>query len=186
MQPTFTSLQYLILQWAEDKGIFDHSTPERQLSKTYSEVTEIHDALVNDDKHIDDDKDAIGDTVVTLVIQAHMWDLSGVGCYCDAVNSFTADNYSFVNDKHKLFNTILHRMEDLHEAILSNNVQSVSMNIGLLLHLLKHYCTYFDFSFVDAIDHAYHIISKRTGSMIDGLFVKDTAPEGAKIEDHRE
>jgi NTP pyrophosphatase (non-canonical NTP hydrolase) len=63
-------LQMAVAVWAEQKGIIKHSTPLKQHIKTQEEVTELLQALVDGNDH--DIKDAIGDIVVTLIIQAYL------------------------------------------------------------------------------------------------------------------
>jgi NTP pyrophosphatase (non-canonical NTP hydrolase) len=54
-------------QWAIDKGL-DKADPTKQFLKTSEEFGEIAAALARDD--MDEFKDAVGDTVVTLIILA--------------------------------------------------------------------------------------------------------------------
>jgi NTP pyrophosphatase (non-canonical NTP hydrolase) len=64
------NLESAIIQWAEDKGIFQKATPYKQASKTLEECGELLHAIGA--KDADEIKDAIGDIIVTLVIQAEM------------------------------------------------------------------------------------------------------------------
>lgn len=90
-------LEHKVIEWAEQRGIFENSSPWKQLKKTEEEVNELVAALdalrgsvIQNDigaqlrptyqkiVHAQKDaKDAIGDIVVTLIIQAHMhgWSL---------------------------------------------------------------------------------------------------------------
>jgi NTP pyrophosphatase (non-canonical NTP hydrolase) len=71
-------LERLIIKWAEDKGIFEKATPYKQASKTLEECGELLHAIgANDATEI---KDAIGDIIVTLVIQAEMQGLTLLEC----------------------------------------------------------------------------------------------------------
>lgn len=54
-------------QWAIDKGL-DKADPTKQFLKTSEEFGEIAAALARDD--MDEFKDAVGDTVITLIILA--------------------------------------------------------------------------------------------------------------------
>lgn len=76
------SLEVAVLNWAEERGIFESGTPFSQFRKTEEEVTELHAALLCNDKGAV--KDAIGDIVVTLIIQAHMHGLSLGQCLASA------------------------------------------------------------------------------------------------------
>jgi NTP pyrophosphatase (non-canonical NTP hydrolase) len=57
-------------EWAEDKGIMYHSTPQAQLLKAMSELGELADAEIKGDavgQH-----DAVGDVLVCLIIYCNM------------------------------------------------------------------------------------------------------------------
>lgn len=66
----FFELEVLIEEWAKEKGILDKATPIKQALKTLEETTELCSAIVNND--LEEIKDAIGDIMVTLIIQAKM------------------------------------------------------------------------------------------------------------------
>lgn len=66
----FFELEVLIEEWAKEKGILDKATPIKQALKTLEETTELCNAIVNNDS--EEIKDAIGDIMVTLIIQAKM------------------------------------------------------------------------------------------------------------------
>jgi NTP pyrophosphatase (non-canonical NTP hydrolase) len=66
----FFELEVLIEEWAKEKGILDKATPIKQALKTLEEITELCNAIVNNDS--EEIKDAIGDIIVTLIIQAKM------------------------------------------------------------------------------------------------------------------
>ena len=63
-------LQIKVINWATDKEIFDKATPFKQAQKTLEECGELLHAIGAEDK--DEVKDAIGDVLVTLIIQAEM------------------------------------------------------------------------------------------------------------------
>jgi len=72
------ALPTAIIIWAEDKGILTNSDPLHQMVKTYEEVNELCEGVLNSSK--DCIEDAIGDVVVTLVIQARMQGLDFATC----------------------------------------------------------------------------------------------------------
>lgn len=80
----FQQLAFLIRQWAHEKGIFKEGTPVTQFSKTQEEVDELLEGIQHEDRELI--KDAIGDVMVTLIIQAEMWDLSPLECLEHAYN----------------------------------------------------------------------------------------------------
>lgn len=59
-----------VIDWAEQRGIFKSSSPERQLDKTFEEANELSTAI--EERNLPEIKDAIGDITVTLILQAHM------------------------------------------------------------------------------------------------------------------
>ena len=70
MNRDFFELEVCVQQWAEEKGIFEKGTPLKQSLKTLEEVTELLNAIAdNDEAEIED---AIGDILVTLIILAEM------------------------------------------------------------------------------------------------------------------
>lgn len=91
---TFKKLNNKVLAWAKDKGIFDKATPFSQHSKTLEEVEELSMAIsaqyAGEEEFTDEDgvlkntdeeiKDAIGDILVTLIIQAKMQGLTIEEC----------------------------------------------------------------------------------------------------------
>ena len=74
----FSNLVSNVEAWAEEKGILDKATPLSQQGKTEEEVQEIRDALEEDNR--EELIDAIGDTLVTLIIQCKMNDLNIIDC----------------------------------------------------------------------------------------------------------
>ena len=73
-----------IIAWADAKGILSHSTVYKQLDKTSEEFNELQRAIAEANVYdtlreeweptwpLDDIVDAFGDTMVTLIIAAHM------------------------------------------------------------------------------------------------------------------
>lgn len=98
----YFELEVCIEQWAKDKGILDKATPMKQAMKTQEELTELCNAILDDDK--EEIKDAIGDIVVTLIIQAKMQGMTIEECLnaaYDVISKRTGKmvNGQFVKDK---------------------------------------------------------------------------------------
>ena len=91
-----------IEEWSAERGIPDHATPESQMLKTMEEVGELADAIGKQD--LDEVMDAIGDIVVTLIIQCQLQ-----GCYFDACVSGAYDVIS--KRKGKMVNGIFVKEE---------------------------------------------------------------------------
>ena len=96
----FKQLNERVVTWASDKGILKKATPLTQHSKTQEEVNELYEALFaqqndliffTDSKNGRKDtqeeiKDAIGDTLVTLLIQCRLQNLNPLDCLESALN----------------------------------------------------------------------------------------------------
>jgi NTP pyrophosphatase (non-canonical NTP hydrolase) len=78
------TLSSLVEQWAEEKGILSKATPLTQEMKTQEEVDELYHAILDDNR--DAIKDAIGDIMVTLIIQCKMQGMDLQDCLESAYN----------------------------------------------------------------------------------------------------
>lgn len=90
----FKELNDKVVEWALEKGIFDKATPFSQHGKTLEEVDELteaieaqeggHETFTNKDGRFCNTKfeiiDAIGDILVTLIIQSKMQDITPEEC----------------------------------------------------------------------------------------------------------
>lgn len=80
----YQELEMLVERWAKDKGILSKATPMAQAQKTLEEVEELIDAIAKEDR--DEVVDALGDILVTIIIQAKMQGLSLESCLESAYN----------------------------------------------------------------------------------------------------
>tara|TARA_B100000131_G_C18046665_1_gene584708 strand:- start:762 stop:1064 length:303 start_codon:yes stop_codon:yes gene_type:complete len=90
-------LEEEIIAWADDRDIFQQSTASLQFSKTLEEVLELYDGIIEGD--VDEISDAIGDVMVTLIIQAQMWGLSATDCLTDVYKEISQRKGKMVNGK---------------------------------------------------------------------------------------
>lgn len=67
---TFNQLESLVDDWAIKRSIYSQGTSIGQSLKTQEEALELTTAIVEDNP--EEIKDAIGDILVTVIIQAHM------------------------------------------------------------------------------------------------------------------
>lgn len=72
----------LIHDWAAARQLFKNANPKAQFEKTQEEVDELWQGITN--QNIEEISDAIGDIIVTLIIQAHMHGLSLGECMWSA------------------------------------------------------------------------------------------------------
>ena len=83
-QRKFEELKKNVINWAAEKGIFEKGTPEAQAWKTLEEAQEILDGIITENK--EEVIDGIGDTIVTLIIQAEMQGVELLDCLEIAYN----------------------------------------------------------------------------------------------------
>ena len=91
----YFKVQTDIEKWAEEKGILDKATPMAQALKTLEETTELCTAINNNDRA--EIIDAIGDIMVTLIIQAKMQNLCLEACLESAYNVIAKRTGKMVN-----------------------------------------------------------------------------------------
>lgn len=96
----YKELEPLVIQWAKDKGILEKATPLAQANKTLEETEELLEAVTSQDwgnktffnskgKQVNTEeeiKDALGDILVTIIIQAEMQGLKLEDCLEAAYN----------------------------------------------------------------------------------------------------
>lgn len=66
----FARFMSLVQQWAQERGIYEHSTIQAQVLKAVSEMGELADATIKDDR--DGFIDAVGDVLVCIVNACYM------------------------------------------------------------------------------------------------------------------
>jgi NTP pyrophosphatase (non-canonical NTP hydrolase) len=81
---SYNELEALVIAWATQKGIIENGTTIAQAGKTMEECTELMVAIA---RHDDDEIiDALGDILVTIIIQAEMQGLNLTECLESAYN----------------------------------------------------------------------------------------------------
>ena len=88
-------LENQVIDWAEDKGILENGTPIKQSFKTLEEVGELINA-VSTNNHLEI-KDALGDVLVTIIIQAKMQNVGLIECLNLAYNTISKRTGKMVN-----------------------------------------------------------------------------------------
>jgi NTP pyrophosphatase (non-canonical NTP hydrolase) len=92
-------------QWFHDKGIIANSTPLKQLEKTQEELTETRDAVIREiyagervaKFRLDQIKDGIGDTVVTLIGVCEMYGFTLEECLQMAYDTISKRNGTMID-----------------------------------------------------------------------------------------
>lgn len=80
----YQELELLIIQWSKKKQILTKGNPEAQCDKTLEEVYELHQAIKENNR--EEIIDALGDILVTIIIQAEMQGLKLEDCLQSAYN----------------------------------------------------------------------------------------------------
>jgi NTP pyrophosphatase (non-canonical NTP hydrolase) len=75
---SYAAIEMKIIQWSEARKIIPNSTPDVQLLKAMSEMGELADATIKDDKEAI--VDSVGDVMVCLINYCALQDLSLVDC----------------------------------------------------------------------------------------------------------
>jgi len=91
----FSSLEKKVKEWAKDRGILDKATPLKQAVKTQEEVTELINAIIDNNR--EEIVDAIGDILVTIIIQAKMQNLEVENCLMSAYNVISKRKGKMIN-----------------------------------------------------------------------------------------
>ena len=75
---SYADVEIKIIQWSEQRRIIPNSTPDVQLLKAVSEMGELADATIKDDKEAI--VDAVGDVMVCLINYCALQDINLVDC----------------------------------------------------------------------------------------------------------
>lgn len=171
-----------IVEWANERGLNKTEFLPMQLEKSREENAELTKAITkyengNKDALIEI-KDAIGDVYVTLVIAAR---LKGMRPYF-TFNTIPLWTDDFWDDKDRAdiswscYTEGLRDMDTLTYVAFTkqeSDFKQIHDRLYLYINYLNDIAINYDLNFVECIDYAYNTISKRTGKMIDGSFVKD-------------
>ena len=91
----YFELECCINAWAAEREIFTKSNPIKQALKTQEELTELLNAIVDQDKK--EIEDALGDIMVTLLIQAEMQGTSLEECLTRAYKTISNRKGEMIN-----------------------------------------------------------------------------------------
>tara|TARA_R110000868_G_scaffold272773_2_gene532013 strand:+ start:3480 stop:3782 length:303 start_codon:yes stop_codon:yes gene_type:complete len=75
---SYSQVELEIIRWAEDRKIIPNSNPSTQLLKAMSELGELADATIKNDRPAI--MDGVGDVMVCLVNYCALQDIDLVGC----------------------------------------------------------------------------------------------------------
>nr|DAE83996.1 MAG TPA: hypothetical protein [Caudoviricetes sp.] len=164
-----------IIEWAEEKGILETGRLTKQLLKSSEECLELQTAIEsyeNGNKEaIEEIKDAIGDIYVTLAISTRM----------RAKNPYIIFKLIKLTDyklpmavDYKYYIVELKRLDlSLYDTFISESITNLDLKIAKYVEFLDFIAKDYNLTLCECIEAAYNVISKRTGKMIDGSFVKE-------------
>jgi len=158
-----------IIEWAADRGILSKATPASQATKILEECLELVIADYNNDR--EEIEDACGDIYVTIVIEAHLLGLSlDVVLPTEVDTEFVINNLDFCTPR-----SILATATNIFGSVTEDydRYNPTDRFLQAVYYKLFSYCAKNNVSLKDAVQGAYDVISKRTGRMENGVFVKD-------------
>jgi NTP pyrophosphatase (non-canonical NTP hydrolase) len=88
-------LEQQVLEWGALKGILPDPVALAQCNKTQEEVDELYMAIMHDDRAAA--VDAIGDIIVTLIMQTQAWDTDLTECLSQAYKEISGRTGKMVN-----------------------------------------------------------------------------------------
>lgn len=145
-----------VIQWGEDRGIFAHSTPTKQIMKSASELGEIFDAFAKED--MEAAKLEIGDFMVTLILFAKLKGLSSQFNY-----------YSDNLESNKLL-SLSRLMADFSVLLHCQINEDATKNLtGYVENRIVIVCLVYGFDPKECLLLAYDKISKRKTTMVNGV-----------------
>lgn len=167
---TINQFQQNIIQWATDRGIYEHSTIQAQTLKAVSEMGELADAVIKGDK--DGVKDAIGDVCTCLVSVAHMAGGSFCGWAAVAIEENGAGT-----DKAKMIQAALSASYGVGALACDINLDrydEAALDVELAVDALTSIAICHGFTLQECLEAAWLEIKDRRGKMVPGgAFVKD-------------
>ena len=167
MAKPFSELVTLVDQWAEEKGIHEKSDGIHQLYKTEEEVEEFISHTPKQEEELSDD---LGDIVVTLINY----------CYFKGID--IAEIYNEINKPILHYRFTKQYLDTLLESSLKVLIYSqeymdqksiIHNNVANVLRAVLEGCHFIGRPVEECLKGAYDVISKRTGRMHNGQFVKD-------------
>lgn len=162
----FEQFQQNVQRWATERGIYEHSTALAQALKAVSEVGELCDAVIKNDR--DALIDAIGDTAVCLVNVGAM-----AGPFKPSVYSGHPHNRSACALMPSAA-CLAWNVGELAGCWYADSEQLVGANLYEAFRALVTFARDAGLDFDDCCESAWQTIKSRTGRMVaGGAFVKE-------------
>lgn len=157
----FEQFEQNVQRWATERGIYEHSTARAQALKAVSEVGELCDAVIKNDR--DALIDAIGDTAVCLV---------NVGAM--AGFAYRPSEEQPAETLQDAAATVAWRVGAVAGSLNPTLIAYARQDLDWALDHLRALCVPAELDFDDCCESAWQTIKSRTGRMVEGgAFVKD-------------
>lgn len=166
-----------IIEWAYEREIMTKGRLTKQLLKSEQENGELQEAIESYENGNKDAlveiKDAIGDVYVTLVVSMALYNEKHTHSVFKkikpTIDGVVTLNWKYYISEAKNQDTLIFKVFTDEEKTINDIAARLSSYVTFLSMVASMY----DLELVECIDYAYNTISKRTGKMIDGSFVKD-------------
>ena len=188
----------LVLQWGRNKNLIGDNgkaTAYSQALKVREEADELRQAVRGFTKEIhkrvpnqakinhfvEETIDAVGDVLVTLILEADIIGTDVVSCmndisgrnfktFTEAANDIMDEDVAGSAKRHTY--AVSHLGRSLVRMAQDGRKDLIPSTIGCIAGSLLAFCKQADLRPVDCLQAAYDVISKRKGLTIDGTFIK--------------
>jgi len=160
---TFFAIDFQVVGWAAERGILRHATPRDQHVKMGEEFGEIAEAILAGS--VSGLRDAIGDTLIALILLARM---SGLDPMRDCYASWEADG-ECGREELKLQAAF----GEVSAALARGEKERLAVAIGTMLGRIERLAEAYGMDPTACLTGAWLEIVDRRGEMKNGIFVKD-------------
>lgn len=163
---TFQEFKSNVEQWAQDRGIYEHSTALAQCLKAVSELGELADHAIKGER--DAMKDDIGDIAVCLVNVARM----------EGIKVVLEDSHENImpEDLQSCVAVLVHAIGGIASGFTPWATGYPSGRIESAFNDLRDFAWRAGFTFEECCEHAWNEIKDRKGHMVPGgAFVKEVS-----------
>lgn len=172
---TLKELIDLVNEWAEEKGIHEKGNFFTQIMKTHEEIGELIDAIYNNNR--EETIDAIGDVLVTIINAVWFTDFIDINEIIEDCSNHLVEpeenvfhNALFL-DKSKIY--LIESYIEFNKEQDDYSKDSFISDVYTVVETLLEICYVLNLEIKDCLEVAYNVISKRSGKVVNGTFVKD-------------
>jgi len=164
--------------WGYDKNICNPANIDKQLLKTIEESGELYEALMNNNR--DEAIDAVGDTTVTLILAMECLNFINIDGLIDKATTepeLLSDYVSNVSAEIIIANMSINvsKMVEVYLKRHSLEDEVLRNHIYQLIKMLNTVALEIGTTLEHCLQTAYDVISQRTGTTTDGVFLKESA-----------